>query len=64
MEKPKQVAFTLRIPEELKIQLDMITMQQDRSTNSLITVILKDYIETRRKKIRVRLLHRTLKHYF
>lgn len=50
MEKPKLIAFTLRIPEELKVQLDMIAMQQDRSTNNLITVVLKDYIEAKRKK--------------
>lgn len=50
MEKPKQVAFTLRIPETLKIQLDMIALKESRSTNGLITVVLKDFVES--KKIR------------
>lgn len=50
MTKQKLCAFTLRIPEELKIRLDIIAEKEDRSTNSLITVILKDFIEKENKK--------------
>lgn len=48
--KPKLCAFTVRIPEDLKIRLDMIAEKEDRSTNSLITVIFKKYIEENEQK--------------
>lgn len=48
MEKQKLCAFTLRIPEELKVQLDIIALKENRSTNNLITVILKEYINAKK----------------
>ena len=50
MTKQKLCAFTLRIPEEVKIRLDIIAEKEDRSTNSLITVVLKEFIEKENEK--------------
>ena len=50
MEKQKLCAFTLRIPEELKIRLDIIAEKEDRSTNSLITVVLKEFVKKASEK--------------
>lgn len=45
MKKEKSCAFTLRLPESLKLQLELEAVKNDRSLNSLIVTILKEYIE-------------------
>jgi predicted transcriptional regulator len=47
MKKEDICAFTLRIPDTLKIRLDILASKERRSTNNLITVILQEYIDTK-----------------
>lgn len=39
------VTFTIRIPPELKEQLEKIASEDDRSLNNLINIILKKYVK-------------------
>lgn len=50
MKKEDLCAFTLRIPDTLKIRLDIIAAKERRSTNNLITVILQEYIDSQTQK--------------
>lgn len=50
MSKQPLCAFTVRVPEEMKFQLDRIAVEENRSTNNLITVIFKEFIENREVK--------------
>ena len=43
-------AFTLRIPDTLKIRLDILATKERRSTNNLITVILQEYMDNQDAK--------------
>lgn len=45
MAKEDICAFTLRIPDTLKIRLDILASRERRSTNNLITVILQEYVD-------------------
>ena len=47
MAKEDICAFTLRIPDTLKIRLDILASKERRSTNNLITVILQEYIDNK-----------------
>lgn len=44
MSKREICAFTLRIPVEMKVRLDMLAHKDHRSTNNLITKILQDFL--------------------
>lgn len=50
MAKEDICAFTLRIPDTLKIRLDIHAAKEKRSTNNLITVILQEYIDNKDAK--------------
>ena len=50
MKKEEICAFTLRIPDTLKIRLDILASKERRSTNNLITVILQEYIDNKDAK--------------
>lgn len=50
MKKEDICAFTLRIPDTLKIRLDILASRERRSTNNLITVILQEYIDNQDAK--------------
>ena len=45
----KDVIF-VRIDEELKKELDMIALEENRSLNNLIVTILMRYLENKRKE--------------
>ena len=45
------VIITLRTNEELKKQLDMLALQENRSLNNFINTILIKYVEEEKKKI-------------
>lgn len=44
------VTTTLRLNEEVKKQLDMIALEENRSLNNLIVTILLRYLEERKNK--------------
>jgi predicted transcriptional regulator len=50
MKKEDMCAFTLRIPDTLKIRLDILATKERRSTNNLITVILQEYMDNQDAK--------------
>lgn len=43
------VIITLRTNEELKRELDMIALEENRSLNNLIVTILMKYLEEKKK---------------
>ena len=43
------VIITLRTNEEIKKELDMIALEENRSLNNLIVTILMRYLEDRKK---------------
>ena len=43
--------ITLRVKEEIKIKLDNIAIEQNRSLNNLINTILIKYIEEKEKEV-------------
>lgn len=45
----KEVIY-VRIDEELKKKLDMIALEEDRSLNNMVVLILKRFIEEREKE--------------
>ena len=50
MKREDMCAFTLRIPDTLKIRLDILATKERRSTNNLITVILQEYMDNQDAK--------------
>lgn len=50
MKKEDICAFTLRIPDTLKVRLDILASRERRSTNNLIAVILQNYIDNQDAK--------------
>lgn len=46
----KKEIITLRTTEEIKKELDMIALKDNRSLNNLIETILIKYIEERKKE--------------
>ena len=44
------VIITLRTNEELKKQLDMLALQENRSLNNIINTILIKYVEEEKSK--------------
>ena len=44
------VIITLRTSEELKKQLDMLALQENRSLNNFINTILLKYVEEEKNK--------------
>ncbi len=44
------VIITLRTNEEIKKELDMIALEENRSLNNLIVTILMRYLENRKKE--------------
>ncbi len=50
MKKEDICAFTLRIPDTLKIRLDILASREKRSTNNLITVVLQEYVDNQDAK--------------
>ena len=45
-EKEETDTFSLRIPISMKLRLSMIANQENRTINSLVNQILKEYIDT------------------
>lgn len=43
----------VRIDEDLKKELDMIALEENRSLNNLIVTILIKYLETKKKKEKI-----------
>lgn len=41
----KQAALSLRIPDEMKEALDRAAAADDRSMSSLVTIILRDWLQ-------------------
>lgn len=41
----KTIPTTIRIPESLKTDLEIMAKKNDRSFNNLINIILKEYIK-------------------
>ena len=50
MSKQEICAFTLRIPIEMKVRLDMLAHKDHRSTNNLITKILQQHLDEQNEK--------------
>ena len=42
--------LSLRIPGELKFEIEKEAVRQNRSVNNLITYIIKEYFEAQKKK--------------
>lgn len=47
----KTEIITLRTTEEIKKELDMIALEENRSLNNLIETILIKYIEEKKKRL-------------
>jgi len=45
MNTTKNSALNLRIPSDMKSKLEMVAKRDDRSVNSLINLILRDFLE-------------------
>ncbi|MBR5012749.1 MAG: DNA-binding protein [Clostridia bacterium] len=41
----KKILFAVRLPEELKMQLDKIAVEKRRKTSDLVRIILEDFVE-------------------
>ena len=46
----RNVIITLRTTEEMKKELDMIALEENRSLNNLVVTILIKYLETKNKE--------------
>ena len=46
----KTIPTTVRIPEELKSDLEQIAERESRSLNNLINIILQSYVSENKKK--------------
>ena len=42
--------LSLRIPEELKFEIEKEAVRQNRSVNNLLTHIIKEYFESQKRK--------------
>ena len=47
--KKETVTMTIRVPISLKLQIGIEANKDERTTNSLVNKILKDYIENAKK---------------
>ena len=43
-------AITFRVPEELKLQIEMQAFKENRSVNNLLQHVVKEYLETQKKR--------------
>ncbi len=48
MEKTNLIAATIRVPQELKKQLDEMAEKEHRSFNNFVNIILQEYIKQNR----------------
>lgn len=48
MKKEETDTLSLRIPISMKLRLSMIANQENRTINSLVNQILKEYIEVKK----------------
>ena len=45
LDRKESINFTLRIPAELRIELEYISKKEDRTVTNLINIAIKRYIE-------------------
>ena len=45
LDRKESVNFTLRMPAETRIELEKISVKEDRTITNLINMVLKNYIE-------------------
>jgi hypothetical protein len=43
-------AITFRVPEELKLQIEMQAFKENRSVNNFLQYVVKEYLETQKKR--------------
>lgn len=43
-------AITFRVPEELKLQIEMRAFKENRSVNNFLQYVVKEYLESEKKK--------------
>jgi len=46
----RTVAFSVRLPEDMKAELEKIAEQEHRSVNNVINLAVQEYIRTHKKK--------------
>ena len=44
LDRKESINFTLRMPAELRIELERIAQKEDRTVTNLINMVLKNYI--------------------
>ena len=45
LDRKESVNFTLRMPAETRIELEKISVKEDRTITNLINMVLKNYID-------------------
>ena len=43
-------AITFRVPEELKLQIEMQAFKENRSVNNFLQYVVKEYLEMQKKR--------------